>query len=168
MIDRVVTFARSVAFDDAFIKAAELKEKGEFERAMQVMQKVDLVGALIWTTFTIISPELGSVTSVVSMRRRDFIPNSITTGIPLLDKMLHQKGWGRKELVLFMGFAKSGKSTAMGEFGINATLKGYNVLYVSLEVHKDILSDRWDARISETEMSSLSNAAMISPTNCAQ
>jgi replicative DNA helicase len=43
----------------------------------------------------------------------------------------------------------------MGEFGINATLKGYNVLYVSLEVHKDILSDRWDARISETEMSKL-------------
>ncbi|MEN6754823.1 ATPase domain-containing protein, partial [Klebsiella pneumoniae] len=156
MIDRVVTFARSVAFDDAFIKAAELKEKGEFERAMQVMQKVDMVGA----------SDMDDVYSFYERsgerheRREyeasdDFVPNSVTTGIPLLDKMLHQKGWGRKELVLFMGFAKSGKSTAMGEFGINATLKGYNVLYVSLEVHKDILSDRWDARISETEMSKL-------------
>ncbi|EMA8138587.1 MULTISPECIES: DnaB-like helicase C-terminal domain-containing protein [Klebsiella/Raoultella group] len=156
MIDRVVTFARSVAFDDAFIKAAELKEKGEFERAMQVMQKVDLVGA---SDMDDVYDYLARAGERHERREyeasEDFIPNSITTGIPLLDKMLHQKGWGRKELVLFMGFAKSGKSTAMGEFGINATLKGYNVLYVSLEVHKDILSDRWDARISETEMSKL-------------
>ena len=123
MIDRVVTFARSVAFDDAFIKAAELKEKGEFERAMQVMQKVDMVGA----------SDMDDVYSFYERsgerheRREyeasdDFVPNSVTTGIPLLDKMLHQKGWGRKELVLFMGFAKSGKSTALREFGINATL----------------------------------------------
>ncbi|WP_439236773.1 DnaB-like helicase C-terminal domain-containing protein [Klebsiella pneumoniae] len=54
-----------------------------------------------------------------------------------------------------MGFAKSGKSTAMGEFSINATLAGYNVLYLSLEVHTSILSDRFDARLSETEMSKL-------------
>ncbi|HBX7361337.1 TPA: DNA helicase, partial [Klebsiella pneumoniae] len=132
MIDRVVTFARSVAFDDAFIKAAELKEKGEFERAMQVMQKVDLVGA---SDMDDVYDYLARAGERHERREyeasEDFIPNSITTGIPLLDKMLHQKGWGRKELVLFMGFAKSGKSTAMGEFGINATLKGYNVLYVS-------------------------------------
>lgn len=156
MIDRVVTFARSVAFDDAFIKAAELKEKGEFERAMQVMQKVDLVGASDMDDVYDYYERSGE-----RHERReyeaseDFVSNSITTGIPLLDKMLHQKGWGRKELVLFMGFAKSGKSTAMGEFGVNATLAGYNALYVSLEVHKDILSDRWDARVTETEMSKL-------------
>lgn len=43
----------------------------------------------------------------------------------------------------------------MGEFSINATLAGYNVLYLSLEVHTSILSDRFDARLSETEMSKL-------------
>jgi replicative DNA helicase len=97
MIDRVVTFARSVAFDDAFIKAAELKEKGEFERAMQVMQKVDMVGA----------SDMDDVYSFYERsgerheRREyeasdDFVPNSVTTGIPLLDKMLHQKAGGVK------------------------------------------------------------------------
>ncbi|HFN5758093.1 TPA: DnaB-like helicase C-terminal domain-containing protein [Escherichia coli] len=85
----------------------------------------------------------------------DYVPNSITTGLPLLDKLLYQKGWAKREMVLFMGFAKSGKSTAMGEFSINATLAGYNVLYLSLEVHTSILSDRFDARLSETEMSRL-------------
>ena len=58
-------------------------------------------------------------------------------------------------MVLFMGFAKSGKSTAMGEFSVNATLAGYNILYLSLEVHKEIIADRFDARLSETEMEAL-------------
>ena len=79
----------------------------------------------------------------------------LQTGLPLLDRLLYQKGWAKREMVLFMGFAKSGKSTAMGEFSINATLAGYNVLYLSLEVHTTILSDRFDARLSETEMSKL-------------
>jgi replicative DNA helicase len=68
-------------------------------------------------------------------------------------------------MVLFMGFAKSGKSTAMGEFSINATLAGYNVLYLSLEVHTSILSDRFDARLSETEMSKLVERVTTSIAN---
>lgn len=156
MVDRVATFARSIAFDDALIKAAELKEKGDFERAMEVMAKVQLVGA----SDTIgIYNYLGEAAERLKQREyeasEDYVPNSITTGIPLLDRLLYQKGWGRREMVLFMGFAKSGKSTAMGEFSINATLKGFNVLYVSLEVHTSILSDRFDARLSQTEMTKL-------------
>lgn len=156
MVDRVATFARSVAFDDAIIKAAELKEKGDFEKAMQIMAKVQLIGA---------SDAVGIYDYVANAEERrkareyeasdDYVPDSITTGIPLLDKLLYRKGWGRREFVLFMGFAKSGKSTGMGEFSVNATLKGHNVLYVSLEVHTTILSDRFDARLSETEMSKL-------------
>lgn len=156
MIDKVATFARSVAFDDAMIKAAELKEKGDFEKAMSVMAKVQLVG-------TNATDEIYSYYDRASERFKareyeasdEYKPDSIPTGVPILDKLLYRKGWGRKELVLFMGFAKSGKSTAMGEFGINATLKGFNALYVSLEVHTEILSDRFDSRLSETEMSKL-------------
>lgn len=156
MVDRVATFARAAAFDDALIKAAELKEKGEFERAIAVLSKVNLVGSSdmddIYDYHARASERHAAREYEAS---DDFKPNSIPTGVPILDKLLYQKGWGRKEMVLLMGFAKAGKSTAMGEFSINATLKGFNVLYVTLEVHTDIISDRFDARLTETEMTKL-------------
>ncbi|HHG1104257.1 TPA: DnaB-like helicase C-terminal domain-containing protein, partial [Klebsiella pneumoniae] len=156
MVDQVATFAKSVAFDDALIKAAEMKEKGDFQGAMAIMAKVQQIGS---NEATGIYDYFASAAERYKAREYeasdDYVPNSITTGLPLLDRMLYQKGWAKREMVLFMGFAKSGKSTAMGEFSINATLAGYNVLYLSLEVHTSILSDRFDARLSETEMSKL-------------
>lgn len=156
MVDQVATFAKSVAFDDALIKAAEMKEKGDFQGAMAIMAKVQQIGS---NEATGIYDYYASAAERYKAREYeasdDYVPNSITTGLPLLDRMLYQKGWAKREMVLFMGFAKSGKSTAMGEFSINATLAGYNVLYLSLEVHTSILSDRFDARLSETEMSKL-------------
>ncbi|HGV4486304.1 TPA: DnaB-like helicase C-terminal domain-containing protein, partial [Klebsiella pneumoniae] len=143
-------------FDDALIKAAEMKEKGDFQGAMAIMAKVQQIGS---NEATGIYDYFASAAERYKAREYeasdDYVPNSITTGLPLLDRMLYQKGWAKREMVLFMGFAKSGKSTAMGEFSINATLAGYNVLYLSLEVHTSILSDRFDARLSETEMSKL-------------
>lgn len=156
MVDRVATFARSVAFDDALLKAAELKDKGEFEKALQLMQRVNALGA---TGGDDVYEYYGSAADRMEAReseaRGDAPPTGVTTGIRVLDNLLYHKGWGRREMVLFMGFAKSGKSTGMGEFSVNATLAGFNVLYLSLEVHTKIISDRMDARLSETEMESL-------------
>ena len=45
MVDQVATFAKSVAFDDALIKAAEMKEKGDFQGAMAIMAKVQQIGS---------------------------------------------------------------------------------------------------------------------------
>ncbi|HAH0165615.1 TPA: DNA helicase, partial [Escherichia coli] len=127
-----------------------------FQGAMAIMAKVQQIGSNeatgIYDYYTSASERLKAREYEAS---EEYVPNSITTGLPLLDRLLYQKGWAKREMVLFMGFAKSGKSTAMGEFSINATLAGYNVLYLSLEVHTTILSDRFDARLSETEMSKL-------------
>ncbi|RRC39545.1 DNA helicase, partial [Escherichia coli] len=156
MVDQVATFAKSVAFDDALIKAAEMKEKGDFQGAMAIMAKVQQIGSNEATgIYDYFAESAERYKAREYEASDDYVPNSITTGLLLLDKLLYQKGWAKREMVLFMGFAKSGKSTAMGEFSINATLAGYNVLYLSLEVHTSILSDRFDARLSETEMSRL-------------
>ena len=145
MVDQVATFAKSVAFDDALIKAAEMKEKGDFQGAMAIMAKVQQIGSNEATgIYDYFSESAERYKAREYEASDDYVPNSITTGLPLLDKLLYQKGWAKREMVLFMGFAKSGKSTAMGEFSINATLAGYNVLYLSLEVHTSILSDRFD------------------------
>lgn len=115
MVDQVATFAKSVAFDDALIKAAEMKEKGDFQGAMAIMAKVQQIGS---NEATGIYDYYASAAERYKAREYeasdDYVPNSITTGLPLLDRMLYQKGWAKREMVLFMGFAKSGKSTAMG------------------------------------------------------
>ncbi|GAA0353141.1 hypothetical protein L9H26_19185 [Morganella psychrotolerans] len=156
MVDQVTLFARSVAFDNAMIKAAEFKDKGDFEKAMQIMDKVRHLGgngtSEVYDYFT----ESATRYEARSLKASgEAPPQGITTGYRAIDALLYHKGWGRKEMTLFMGFAKSGKSTGMGEFAINAALAGFNVLYVSLEVHKEIIADRFDARLTETDMDEL-------------
>lgn len=156
MVDQVTLFARSVAFDNAMIKAAEFKDKGDFEKAMQIMEKVKHLGgngtSEVYDYYEEAATRFEARTKKAS---GEAPPQGITTGIRALDALLYHRGWGRKEMTLFMGFAKSGKSTGMGEFAVNATLAGFNVLYVSLEVHKEIIADRFDARLSDTDMEEL-------------
>ena len=82
-------------------------------------------------------------------------PQGITTGIRKLDELLYHRGWGRKELTSIMGGAKAGKTTALINFAKNASLAGYNVLYATLEVGANIISDRLDASNTETLMKEL-------------
>jgi replicative DNA helicase len=85
-------------------------------------------------------------------------PTGITTGWKDLDNLLYNKGWGRKELSVLMGPAKSGKSMSLIGFAIAASVAGYNVAYVSLEVAARIIADRTDANISNVKMSDLTTA----------
>jgi replicative DNA helicase len=59
---------------------------------------------------------------------------------------------------VIMGAAKAGKSMSLGEFGSNAALAGFNVLYVTLEVGRAIIADRVDAKLSETAMKVLNDS----------
>lgn len=79
-------------------------------------------------------------------------PQGITTGHPKMDDVLYHRGWGKKELSVLMGGAKSGKTTAMIGFAKAASLAGKNVLYVTLEVSAAIISDRLDASMSDNMM----------------
>ncbi|WP_439236772.1 hypothetical protein [Klebsiella pneumoniae] len=92
MVDQVATFAKSVAFDDALIKAAEMKEKGDFQGAMAIMAKVQQIGS---NEATGIYDYYASAAERYKAREYeasdDYVPNSITTGLPLLDRMLYQR-----------------------------------------------------------------------------
>ena len=84
-------------------------------------------------------------------------PQGITTGNPKLDELLYHRGWGRRELTSIMGGAKAGKTTALINFAKAASLAGHNVLYCTLEVGANIISDRLDASAASVLMKELAD-----------
>ena len=84
-------------------------------------------------------------------------PQGITTGNPKLDELLYHRGWGRRELTSIMGGAKAGKTTALINFAKNASVAGHNVLYCTLEVGANIISDRLDASTASVLMKELAD-----------
>lgn len=87
-------------------------------------------------------------------------PQGITTGNPKLDELLYHRGWGRRELTSIMGGAKAGKTTALINFAKAASLAGHNVLYCTLEVGANIISDRLDASATNVAMKELANKSL--------
>lgn len=154
----VETFAKHQAIQRAMIEALPLLDKGDFTRIGELMASASKVGLRDdFQTYDYYG-EIENRT-----RARDDIASGIsvnqgiTTGYAKIDCHLYHNGWGRKELSVIMGAAKSGKSLSLGDFGKNASLAGYSVLYVSLEVSKEIIASRIDASLSDTLMSELVN-----------
>lgn len=156
--EEVATFAKHQAIQDAMVRSIPLLEKGDFAKIRELMSSATQVGlADDWEDYDYFD----NITARTA--KRDDIANGlvvrhgITTGYAKMDCHLYHNGWGRKELSCMMGPAKSGKSLSLGDFGKNASLAGYNVIYVSLEVAKEIVSERIDAALSDTLMRELTN-----------
>ena len=151
--DQIVEFVRNQEMEAAVIKAAELIEAGEHEKAALVVNKASKIGLAELSDAYDFWDSIGERTEY----REDIAsgriePSGVSTGIARLDQKLIHKGWGKKELTMFAGFAKAGKSTALLQFAKNACLNGHNVLIVTLEVSREIYSARFDANISKTEV----------------
>jgi len=154
--DKVVEFAKHQAVSQAILKSVDLLGKGKFTQIEQAVQAAISVGAndegVAYDYFERIAERTATRLDKAAGIRP---PQGITTGTPKLDELLYHRGWGRKELSSIMGLAKMGKTTALVNFAKDASLAGYNVLYASLEVGADIVSDRIDASISSTMMREL-------------
>lgn len=147
--DQVAEFARHQAMARAALDFIDLIEKRQFDKAAEVVKKASEVGkASEEASYDYFeenehrAEERKAEIADTSLRR------GISTGIKALDKELYHNGWGRKELVVFMAGPKMGKSTALGDFAKFGALGGYNVLYVTLEVSKRIVSERLDANLA--------------------
>ena len=150
VIDQVGEFARHQAIQAAVLSGIELLEKhetGRFEelmlKAMQVKPHADSTPYDYWS-------EIESRTQFrTDVKTGKIAPNGLSTGIKGLDAVLYHKGWGKRELTVFMAGAKKGKSFTIWDFGKLQTLQGRNVLGITLEVSKEILSDRLDASVAD-------------------
>ncbi|WP_323016505.1 DnaB-like helicase C-terminal domain-containing protein [Castellaniella sp.] len=158
VIEQVAQFAKHQAISAAILDSVGFLDARDFDRIEAAITKAANVGR---------NDDGGSYdyTEMIESRTEERLlraagklpPTGVTTGYPEIDRLLHQRGWGRKELSVLMGPAKGGKSTALLNFGIAATaaVQRYNVLYVTLEVSAKITAERADARIAEVAMNQL-------------
>lgn len=155
--DKLVDFARTQALIAAMEKSIPLIDKRDWSKIESYMKDALSVGANSddgggYDYFA----EIEGRTKVrEALKAGAIVRNGITTGYPVLDAHMYHYGWGRKELSCMMGPAKSGKSMSLGDFGKNAALAGFNVLYDSLEVAKEIIAERTDAALSDTMVKNL-------------
>lgn len=155
-IDEIVEFARTSAVSNALYGAVDLVEKRDWDKISQKIKEAVAIGAdedfFCYDYFE----EIGNRTEIRKDKLAGLTPErGVTTGVLQLDNELYHKGWGRRELSLLMGAAKAGKSLALINFAKSACLKGFDVLYVTLEVSAEIISARLDACLTDTEMTSL-------------
>ncbi|MDL2284427.1 AAA family ATPase [Oxalobacter sp. OttesenSCG-928-P03] len=155
VIDQVSNFARYQAVAKAVLDSVEHLSLRNFDKIQNIVQKALSVGA----SADVASYDYGEMIESRTEKRLDRVsgkaaPTGITTGYAEIDKYLYHHGWGKRELSVLMGPAKSGKTTALMGFGISAAahLYRYNVLYVTLEVSAEIIADRMDACIADQVM----------------
>jgi len=151
VVDEVATFARHQAVSKAILDSVEHLDLRDFEKISTGLKKALDVGAATEVNAYDYAEELKTRTNErIERAAGRMSPTGITTGYPDIDRVLYHKGWGRKELSVLMGAAKAGKTTALIDFAISAcgSLKRHNVMYVTLEVSKEIIGERLDARIS--------------------
>lgn len=154
----VATFAKHQAIQNAMMHSIPLLEKGEFDKIREAMLKATQIGlGDEWEDYDYFEQVTTRTAAREDQANGVVSTQGITSGYDKIDCHLYHRGWGRKELSCMMGPAKSGKSLALGDFAKNASLAGYNVLYVSLEVAKEIISSRLDASLTDTLMKELIN-----------
>lgn len=159
--EKIVDFARKQAMSHAILNSVPHLERGEYEKIEGLVKEALSVG---------MNEDGCGYDYYEAARNRQSIridkklgktpKTGITSGCRELDNLLYHHGWGRKEMLLLMGGPKSGKTQALINFGRAATFAKFNVLYVTLEVSADIISDRMDAAISKTNMRDLGDKAI--------
>ena len=157
--EKVAEFCRDKATENALLASVEFLNSKNFNKINEVMQEALNVGINEdgdeYDYFDKIEDRTERRLDIIAGKIK---PNGITTGYARMDDLLYHRGWGKKELSLLMGGAKSGKTTALINFGRMAAMAGKNVLYVTLEVSAQIIADRLDASITDNEMRELSKS----------
>ena len=150
LMERAVEFAKHRAIENAILESAEAHARGDYVKIEKLMREAMQIGVNKAVATYDYYKEISNRTQYRKDLAAGIIKkDGITTGCVDFDKYLYHGGWGRKEEVIVMAPAKGGKSGVLGEFGKAASLAGYNVIYVTLEVSAKIIAERLDAALSD-------------------
>jgi len=155
-IDQISAFSRHQDIMAGLNECVDLASRGEFAAIERRMQKAFLKGAKGEYRESDYWDDRDKRTQTRKDKASGLIkPSGIPLGIPKLDNLLYHKGIGRREMTVLMAGAKKGKSMGLGDCALRINRQGYSVLYVTLEVSVEIITDRMDANISRTDMDDL-------------
>ena len=140
-MDEFETFCRHKALERAIIESTDLLEKqlyGEVETKIRTATQLGLV------------KDLGLDYFANPKERLEWIKQqagSISSGWKGIDQKLYG-GLNRGEITIFAGGSGAGKSLFLQNFGVNWSLAGLNVVYISLELSEQLISMRLDSMVS--------------------
>ena len=146
-MDEFETFCRHKAMETAIIESTDLLEKqdyGTVEQKIRGAMEVSLVKDLGLDYFE--NPK----------ERLEWIKQqsgAVSTGWKGIDQKLYG-GLNRGEITIFAGGSGAGKSLFLQNFGVNWSLAGLNVVYVSLELSEQLISMRLDGMVRVKYMNS--------------
>ena len=141
-MDEFETFCRHKAMETAIIESTDLLENqdyGTVEKKIRTAMEVSLVKDLGLDYFE--NPK----------ERLEWIKaqsGAVSTGWKGIDHKLYG-GLNRGEITICAGGSGAGKSLFLQNFGVNWSLAGLNVVYVSLELSEQLISMRLDGMVSE-------------------
>lgn len=151
VVDKIGEFARHKAVEKALVDSIGALDKRDHAKIQELMDAAMQIGVVDEGIEYDYFEEIENRTQErIDLAAGVIKPDGITTGHGELDLILTPHGgWGRKELSCLLGGAKAGKSMALADFGLSASMAGYRVLYLSCEVSAKILGMRLDANVAD-------------------
>jgi len=136
------TFIKHKGLERAILASADLLEQGEYGPVEDLIKKAVQIG---------LQKDMGTNYYEDPRSRLMRIKDKngqISTGWKALDQKLFG-GFNRGELNIFAGGSGAGKSLFLANLGLNWSLAGLNVVYLTLELAEELVSMRIDSMITD-------------------
>jgi KaiC/GvpD/RAD55 family RecA-like ATPase len=140
-IDEIEQFCRRKAIEFAVLASPKLIEQGDYQGVERDIKEAITLSIHKSMGLDYFSDPTERIKRMLTEQQRT------TTGWTEVDDML-AGGILRQEMVLFSANSGGGKSIIMLNLGVNMAEQGFDVLYVSLELSENVISQRMDAMIS--------------------
>lgn len=137
----IETFCRHAAIRAAIVDAPKLLEAEDFGSLESSIKNAITVSLSKHMGVDFFADARAALTRLINIGR------PISTGWGDVDDVLFG-GIARKQLILFSAGSGGGKSVTMQNLGLNLVAQGLNVLYVSLELSEELLTERMTYMLS--------------------
>lgn len=144
--EKSVDFCRKQTLKEAMLKSVQLMEKSSFDEIQKVINNALKLGSDNESGYDFIA----HFEERYKLKSR----NAITTGWPVMDKMIGG-GHGTGELGVVIAPTGAGKSMALVHLGAAALQDGKNVVYYTLELQDTVVGRRFDSCLTGFTLNSL-------------
>jgi archaellum biogenesis ATPase FlaH len=143
LLDEFEKFTRHKGLERAILESADDLEKGELGQVEERVKKAVQIG---------LQKDLGTDYFANPRERLMKIKDNngqMSCGWKALDDLLYG-GLNRGEISIFAAQSGGGKSIFLANLGVNYSLAGMNVLYITLELSEELVSMRIDSMMTDT------------------